>query len=63
MVSCPDCKEIVTTKPVKSWRYGHYQVKSFNCKICGLQFREYSQNGKTVFILKQKKGRGFVKAL
>lgn len=60
MVNCPNCKKAMT-KPVKKWKYGHFIAEAYACDKCGTQFREYIRNGKHSFMLKLKKGKGFVK--
>ena len=61
MAKCPGCGANVE-KPYKSWRYGAFGVNAYTCGSCDLRFREYSREGKCIFMLKLEKGRGFVKA-
>jgi hypothetical protein len=60
MVKCPNCNKEVS-KAKKSWFYGIFKVEVYSCE-CGTLFREYTKDGKHVFTLKLKKGKGFIKA-
>lgn len=60
MAKCPACKKELE-KPKKAWKFSHYDVKAYTCG-CGTDFREYTMKGKRSFMLKKKKGKGFVKA-
>ncbi len=59
MVRCPNCGKEVG-RPVKSWNYGHFTVKSYLCE-CGTAFREYDSGGKTRFVLRDSKDKRWVK--
>ena len=59
MVTCPNCKKEVS-KPEKTWTYEPFTVQAYSCD-CGTDFREYTKAGKHSFMLKVKKGKGFIK--
>ena len=59
MVKCPNCKKEVNA-PEKTWVYGQFAVQAYSCD-CGTKFREYTKDGKHSFMLKLRKGKGFVK--
>ena len=59
MVKCPNCKKEVNA-PEKTWVYGQFAVQVYSCD-CGTKFREYTKDGKHSFMLKLRKGKGFVK--
>jgi len=60
MVKCPNCKMEIT-RPTKTWKYDQFSVQAYSCNNCGTQFREYTKDGNHAFMLKLKKGKGFVK--
>jgi len=49
------------TRPTKTWKYDQFSVQAYSCNNCGTQFREYTKDGNHAFMLKLKKGKGFVK--
>jgi len=59
---CPKCKKEAAA-PQKTWKYGFYQVESYECNNCGTSYREYIKNGASVFTLKREQGKksGLVK--
>ena len=61
MATCPNCKKEVN-KPSKTWKYGPFTVKAYSCPNCGVQFRDYTREGKHSFALKLQKGKGYIKA-
>ena len=61
MVECPNCRK-EQDKPKKSWKYGRFTVQAYSCENCKTNFREYTISGKHSFMLKVKKGKGYIKA-
>jgi uncharacterized protein YlaI len=62
MAKCPNCKSDIE-KPTKTWKYGIFTVKVYECDNCQTRFREYlGKNGKHSFTLKLEKGKGYRKA-
>jgi transposase-like protein len=61
MVKCPNCKK-EQAKSKKTWTYGRFAVQAYSCGNCGIQFGEYTKNGKQSFALKLQKGKGYIKA-
>lgn len=51
---CPVCNRDVTASPLKSWKYGTYEVKRYECENCKSKFNRY-QNPKRTFMIPKPK--------
>ena len=51
---CPVCNNVVSTNPFKSWRFGNYDVKRYECQSCKSKFNSYQSPGRTYTIPKSK---------
>jgi len=51
---CPLCSKIVTASPFKSWQFGKFQVKRFECTYCKSKFNLYQSRDRTFTIPKPK---------
>ena len=54
MVRCPMCGAEFESEPLKTWRFGIYEVRRYKCPSCGGKFNLYWSE-KTVFTI--PKGR------
>lgn len=50
---CPFCGREITKKPLKTWKYGSFNVSRFEC-VCGKKFNLYTSPKKEFTIPKNK---------
>jgi len=53
-LDCPVCGKPVSVAPFKSWRFGKYEVKRYECRNCKSKFNVYQSPEKTFTIPKPK---------
>jgi transposase-like protein len=53
-LSCPRCNRSVSTKPLKAWRFGAYEVKRYECEHCKSKFNVY-RGAKGTFTIPKRK--------
>lgn len=53
-LQCPMCDKVVSVNPFKSWRFGGYDVKRYECPNCKTKFNLYQGAGVTFTIPKSK---------
>jgi len=51
---CPVCNSTVTTDPLKSWKFGKYEVNRYKCQKCGSKFNLYQSPTNSYTIPKSK---------
>jgi hypothetical protein len=51
---CPVCNMAVSTSPFKSWKFGNYEVKRYECQSCKSKFNLYQSPTRTYTIPKAK---------
>jgi rubredoxin len=49
-VKCPVCNGVFEVVPLKTWRFRFYQVKRYQCIVCGTKFNIY-ESEKSRFII------------
>ena len=49
-LACPKCSAQVSTKPLKTWRFGKYDVGRYECGKCGGKFNLYN-SPKAIFTI------------
>ncbi|MEM3648865.1 MAG: hypothetical protein QW506_06860 [Thermoproteota archaeon] len=50
MVKCPACGRKFEAEPLKAWRFRFYQVKRYQCSLCGVKFNLYDSE-KSRFVI------------
>ena len=55
MVRCPVCGGEFEAEPLKSWRFRFYQVKRYQCSLCGAKFNLYESEKSSFTIPKAKR--------
>lgn len=55
-IRCPVCDREFKGEPLKTWKYGIYKVKRFECSSCRAKFNLY-ENPKTLFTIPRSKRR------
>jgi transposase-like protein len=50
MVKCPVCDREFQAEPLKTWRFRFYQVKRYQCILCGSKFNIY-EGEKSRFVI------------
>jgi len=53
-LTCPKCNQPITGKPFKSWKFGGYDVKRYECQKCKSNFNLYQSPKRTFTIPKSK---------
>lgn len=53
-VKCPGCSGKVLSKHFKTWKFGPYEVKRYECEHCKSKFNLYRSAGRTFTIPKSK---------
>ncbi len=53
-LECPVCGKPVSVAPFKSWKFGEYEVKRYECKNCKSKFNLYESPTRTYTIPKAK---------
>ena len=61
LVKCPNCKNDSTLAD-KTWKYSVYLVQVYTCKNCKTKYRVYIHDGKQSFVLRFRKGKGYIRA-
>jgi len=51
---CPVCSKSVSVSPFKSWKFGRYEVKRYECQNCKSKFNLYESPKRTYTIPKPK---------
>ena len=51
---CPICSADAPANPMKSWEYGSFQVKRYECPKCRSKFNVYQSPKRTYTIPKPK---------
>jgi len=51
---CPVCGKSVSTDPFKSWKFGRYGVKRYECQSCKSKFNLYQSPKRSYTIPKAK---------
>jgi len=51
---CPVCGKSVSTDPLKSWKFGRYDVKRYACQSCKSKFNLYQSLKRSYTIPKAK---------
>lgn len=54
MVRCPICGKEFEAEPLKSWKFGFYDVKRYKCEACNRGFNLYISEKATFTIPKAK---------
>jgi len=55
MVKCPVCGGEFEAEPLKTWRFRFYQVKRYQCSLCGAKFNLYESEKSSFTIPKAKR--------
>lgn len=53
-LECPACGKSVSVAPFKSWKFGKYEVKRYECGKCKSKFNLYESPTRTYTIPKTK---------
>jgi len=51
---CPICNGVVSGRPFKSWKFGRYEVKRYECQNCKSKFNLYESPKRRYTIPKAK---------
>lgn len=57
MVKCPSCGGEFEAEPLKAWRFRFYEVKRYQCGLCGVKFNVYNSE-KSSFVIFRTRRKG-----